>query len=91
MLVLTRGPMESVEITVGDTTIIVTFLGIRGNVYGRIGITAPENCNIRRTELPDRRIESESMSHVTPNGLTNVIRENLEQAAKPHRDHTPND
>lgn len=89
MLVLTRGPMESVEITVGDTTIIVTFLGIRGNVYGRIGITAPDNCNIRRTELADRR--NDSMSHVTPNGLTNVIRENLEQAAKLQRDNTQND
>ena len=89
MLVLSREPMESIEIDVYGVTVLVTFLGNRGNTAGRIGITAPQECNIRRTELADRR--NDSMSHVTPNGLTNVIRENLEQAAKLQRDNTQND
>lgn len=47
MLVLTRKPTESITIA---ENVVVTLLGISGNRV-RIGIEAPSEIDIRRTEL----------------------------------------
>ena len=53
MLVLSRKSMESIMI--GDK-VVVTVLELRGNQV-RIGIVAPQEINVRRSELPDRTSE----------------------------------
>ena len=50
MLVLSRKPMERIEI--GDG-VFITILEIRANKV-RVGIDAPKDIHIRRTELPDK-------------------------------------
>ncbi len=49
MLVLSRKVMESIAI---GENVVVTLLGMRGNSV-RIGIEAPEDISIRRTELDE--------------------------------------
>ena len=49
MLVLSRKPMERIHI--GDS-VVVTLIEIRGNKV-RIGIDAPKEVNVARTELPN--------------------------------------
>jgi len=61
MLVLSRKSMERIQI--GDN-IIVTVLEIRGNKV-RIGIEAPKDIHVRRTEL-------ENLVSQTPIGLVPV-------------------
>ena len=50
MLVLSRKPMERIHI--GDS-VVVTVLEVRGN-KARIGIDAPEDIHVLRSELLDR-------------------------------------
>jgi carbon storage regulator len=50
MLVLSRKPMERIHI--GDS-VVVTVLEVRGN-KARIGIDAPDNIHVLRSELLDR-------------------------------------
>ena len=50
MLVLSRKPMERIHI--GDS-VVVTVLEVRGN-KARIGIDAPEDIDVMRSELLDR-------------------------------------
>ena len=53
MLVLTRKSMQCIEI---GEWIVVTVLEIRGNKV-RIGIEAPQEIRVRRTELQERLSE----------------------------------
>ncbi len=48
MLVLTRGVQQKIEI--GDRMVTVTVLEVKGGRV-RLGIEAPENITIRRSEL----------------------------------------
>lgn len=57
MLVLTRRRGESIR--VGDS-IVVTVCEIRDKNYVRIGIEAPRDVNIVRTEIDNRRPIQES-------------------------------
>lgn len=50
MLVLSRKPMERIHI--GDS-VVVTVIEVRGNKV-RIGIDAPEDIHVMRSELLDR-------------------------------------
>lgn len=50
MLILTRRPGEAIKL--GDD-IVVTVLGVKGNQV-RIGIEAPKNVEVHRTEVAER-------------------------------------
>ena len=52
MLVLSRKQNETIII---DNNIIVRVIDIRGKMV-RLGISAPDDCSIRRGELPVERI-----------------------------------
>lgn len=54
MLVITRKRFESVEIGEG---VVVVLLGIENGV-ARLGIKAPKNVSIRRTELSKREVQA---------------------------------
>ena len=56
MLVLTRKPMDSIK--VGED-IIITVLAVDGNQV-RIGIQAPDDVRVLRTELLDNKPRSKS-------------------------------
>jgi carbon storage regulator len=62
MLVLTRRPGE--EIVIGDE-ICLTVVSVRGNKV-RLGITAPAETRIRRSEL--RRLADRPPGHDVPAG-----------------------
>ena len=62
MLVLSRKPMERIHI--GDN-VVVTVLEIRGN-KARIGIDAPKEVHVLRSELQDQdSVASGNGSHAT--------------------------
>ena len=80
MLVLTRQPGESV--TIGDD-IVVTVLEVRGYNQIRIGIEAPDNIRIVRTELLerpqielgyDKTLDCGSLGQINPTHTTDAIR-----------------
>lgn len=53
MLVLTRKPTESFELTMADgTTVVVRVAGVEGD-HVRVGIEAPRSVKIMRTEIKD--------------------------------------
>lgn len=59
MLVLTRDENQSIDIDVGDVTIRVTFFDFRNKGKRiRIGVEAPKEFNIARSELRSRSKES---------------------------------
>ena len=66
MLVLTRKPKE--EIRIGDD-IVVTIIRVRGNLV-RVGIDAPENVRIMRSELVTDSPEAEPVSTPTATATT---------------------
>lgn len=53
MLILSRRPNESLVITCGDTEIVVTVLGVKGNQV-RIAVDAPKDVIVHREEVFDR-------------------------------------
>jgi carbon storage regulator len=63
MLVLSRKPMERIHI--GDS-VVVTVLEVRGN-KARIGIDAPDNIHVLRSELLDR------VSNASGNGSRTTV------------------
>jgi len=52
MLILTRRPTESLHI---DDQVVITVLGIRGQQV-RLGITAPKDVVVDRTEVHQRKL-----------------------------------
>lgn len=56
MLVLSRKVQEGIQ--VGEN-IVITVLKVKGNMV-RIGIDAPSHVRVKRFELPDRQIETET-------------------------------
>lgn len=92
MLVLSRNKSERIIIETPCGNISVMLVDIKSFVAARIGIEAPQNFNIYREELRDDvTLDCRSLGQVSPNAVVDRIRENLEQAAKQHHDHTPND
>lgn len=67
MLVLSRKSMESIQI--GDN-VVVTVLEIKGNRV-RLGIDAPREIHVKRSELPDAIAEA-------PSGISSVAVASLE-------------
>ncbi len=55
MLILTRRPAES--LTIGDD-VVITILGVKGNQV-RIGIEAPDDIPIHRTEIYNKLVREE--------------------------------
>jgi carbon storage regulator len=51
MLVLSRKVSESVTLTIQGVEVVVTILRVNGNVV-RVGVEAPQEVFIHRTELP---------------------------------------
>lgn len=52
MLVLSRKESEKIYIGEGDSQIVITAVRIKGTTV-RIGVTAPKELNIRRSELDE--------------------------------------
>lgn len=59
MLVLGRKRSESIKIFVGGETIEVVVADIVSNNYTRIGIVAPKNFTIIRSELEEKNKDSD--------------------------------
>ena len=53
MLILNRRPKESITIMVGDTEITVTVTKILTRTQVKLGIDAPDDVKILRSELED--------------------------------------
>lgn len=61
MLILTRKPGET--IVIGDATVTITILGVRGNQV-RLGVEAPLEISVHREEIYNR-IQKEKMRQRT--------------------------
>jgi carbon storage regulator CsrA len=81
MLVLTRQPGSSV--TLPELGITFHVLEVRGFNQIRIGVTAPKNVNIVRTELlerpqvelgDDKTLDCGSLGQINPTGFVDAIR-----------------
>lgn len=57
MLVLTRKPGERIKLTMGNTEVLVTVLSMDRNKV-KIGIDAPEEVKILRTEIEGRPVKN---------------------------------
>lgn len=83
MLVLSRKPNESIRIGEG---VVITVLAIRGNAV-RIGVDAPKDIQILRTELTNanRRRKSDSVrmkaGHPNPSTRTDLSVTTMSRAA----------
>lgn len=84
MLVLTRQPGigEESSVTLPELGIVIRILEVRSYNQVRLGIEAPSNVNILRTELierpqielgVDRALDCGSLGQITPNGLVDAI------------------
>lgn len=65
MLVLSRNTLESVELATANGTIKVMIIAVRGHKV-RLGIEAPKDVNITRTELLARRQQQDQINAAKP-------------------------
>ena len=96
MLVLTRQPGigDESSVTLPDLGIVIRVLEVRGYNQVRIGIEAPSNVNILRTELMerpqvelgvDRTLDCGSLGQINPNPIATGLATGIDIKPKNHR------
>lgn len=96
MLVLTRQPGigDESSITLPDLGIVIRVLEVRSFNQVRIGIEAPSNVNILRTELierpqielgMDRTLDCGSLGQINPNPIATGLATGIDSKRKNHR------
>jgi len=93
MLVLTRQPGSSV--TLPELGITFHVLEVRGFNQIRIGVTAPKNVNIVRTELlerpqvelgDDKTLDCGSLGQITPNPIATGLARGIDKPKNHHHE-----